>query len=257
MSNPILLSNVTSLLDDMAKEVKWDCGPEGLKIQCMDSTAINLMAVQMKEPFFEDYMCENPMRLGMNVNVLKKIMKMSSPADRVSISCGTEGDKQNCVTFEFESPAGDHLAEYEMRLYDVDSEELGLHGQQDWEYEVRMPSKQFRDMVNNMKEIGDSLSIVFAPGKMVFKASGDFGDGTQEVRDGKEINISKTKEDDEPMENVYTTRAISLLAKDAVGLSSHVTISAASGRPLLLDYALGEEKCGSVKFFIAPKTEGQ
>merc|ERR550514_200062 len=109
----------------------------------------------------------SPLVLKLVADLLDDMVK------EVKLGCGTEGDKQNCVTFEFEDPAGDHTADFEMRLQEVDNEELGLPDMAEYEYEVRMPSKMLRDIVSNMKEIGDSLEMTFLANKVVFKAIGE------------------------------------------------------------------------------------
>ena len=85
------------------------------------------------------------------------------------------------VAFLFEAPDGGRVAEFELRLMDITSENLGIP---DTEYAatVRMPAVEFQRIVKDLATIGDTVEISVTKDGVKFATAGDIGSATVIVR---------------------------------------------------------------------------
>ena len=76
--------------------------------------------------------------------------------DAITIKSDDAGS--DTVAFLFEAPDGGRVAEFELRLMDITSENLGIP---DTEYAatVKMPSAEFARIVRDLASIGDTVVI--------------------------------------------------------------------------------------------------
>ena len=63
-----------------------DATPEGLSLQAMDSAHVSLVALKINEGAFEDYRCDKPLTLGINLSDFAKILKMAKNDDLMILS---------------------------------------------------------------------------------------------------------------------------------------------------------------------------
>merc|ERR1719487_435649 len=158
-----------------------------MQIQTMDSSSTALIFVKMNSKLFDRYDCQHGLSFGINVDVVGKILKMCDQNDRVSLSYGTEGDAQDCVSWEFESPSGTHSIDFEMKTMDVDSQKLSLQ-EGDFQYEVTMPSKNFMESVKVLRETSETAIFTFSENRLTLVANGEHTVSNLEITPVNEAN---------------------------------------------------------------------
>jgi proliferating cell nuclear antigen len=99
--------------------------------------------------------------------------------DAITIKSDDAGS--DTVAFLFEAPDGGRVAEFELRLMDITSENLGIP---DTEYAatVRMPAVEFQRIVKDLATIGDTVEISVTKDGVKFATTGDIGSATVIVR---------------------------------------------------------------------------
>jgi proliferating cell nuclear antigen len=68
-----------------------------------------------------------------------KMLKCAGNDDIVTMKAEDKGDS---VTFMFESPNQDRISDFELKLMDIDSEQMGIPDA-DYEAFIKMPSAEF------------------------------------------------------------------------------------------------------------------
>lgn len=108
-----------SLLQCFEDNVRFDCGPEGIKIMCLANANTCIIKCMLTNNFFEDYVCEKPLLLGLNVKVLGTILKKAKKEDSLSLK-GTE----EILTLSLMD--GSNMTSYDLKLIDIEIDALEI-----------------------------------------------------------------------------------------------------------------------------------
>jgi len=236
---------------DLLQDVIFDCGSSGITVQAMDQSHVSLVSLSLESDGFDPYRCDRNISLGINLVNLSKIMKCAGNDDIITMKAADDADVLNLV---FESQNQDKVADYEMKLTDLDTEHLGIP---DTEYScvVKMPSGEFQRICRDLSHFGDSVVIACTKEGIKFSAAGDIGTGNIKLTQ----KASTDKEDEaviiDMSEGVCLTFALRYLNyfTKATSLSNQVTLKMSANVPLVVEYKI--ESMGSLKYYLAPKIE--
>ena len=87
-----LLQKFVHVLNDVCHEVNFECTDKGLEAQSMDTGHVALVSLRLRETAFAEFKCERPAVLGMNVELLSKILGSCNPQDTLKIRWSTGAD---------------------------------------------------------------------------------------------------------------------------------------------------------------------
>ena len=71
------------------------------QLQAMDNSHVALVAVHIKEEGFENYRCDRPMPLGVNLTSLTKVLKCAKDDDVCTLKAG--GDTTDTLSLVYEA----------------------------------------------------------------------------------------------------------------------------------------------------------
>ncbi|OWM66725.1 hypothetical protein CDL15_Pgr010376 [Punica granatum] len=236
-----LLKKVLEAIKDLVNDANFDCSATGFSLQAMDSSHVALVALLLRSEGFEHYRCDRNMSMGMNLNNMSKMLKCAGNDDIITLKAD---DGSDTVTFMFESPTQDKIADFEMKLMDIDSEHLGIP-EAEYHAIVRMPSAEFARICKDLSSIGDTVVISVTKEGVKFSTRGDIG--TANIPEEATI-IEMT----EPVTLTFALRYMNSFTK-ATPLSNTVTISLSSELPVVVEYKIAE--MGYIRFYLAPKIE--
>ncbi|CAN6308226.1 unnamed protein product [Urochloa humidicola] len=238
-----LLKKVLEAIRELVTDANFDCSGTGFSLQAMDSSHVALVALLLRAEGFEHYRCDRNLSMGMNLNNMAKMLRCAGNDDIITIKAD---DGSDTVTFMFESPKQDKIADFEMKLMDIDSEHLGIP---DSEYQaiVRMPSAEFMRICKDLSSIGDTVVISMTKEGVKFSTSGEIGSANIVCRQNQTV--------DKPEEAtiIEMQEPVSLTFTKASSLSEQVTISLSSELPVVVEYKIAE--MGYIRFYLAPKIE--
>ncbi|RWS29053.1 proliferating cell nuclear antigen-like protein, partial [Leptotrombidium deliense] len=256
LSQGAILKKILDAIKDLVNEASWDCSSTGMSLQAMDTSHVSLVAVQLKSEGFDKYRCDRSVTLGMNLASLSKILKCAGNDDTITIKAPDDGDK---ITLVFDAKNESEVAEYEIKLMNLDSEYLGIPDTT-YSVTVKMPAQKFQRICRDLAQIGDAVTISCVKDSVRFAAKGDMGSGT--------VNLYQTSSADKPEDAVHVTmqepiilsfalKYLNHFAK-ATPLSSQVTLSLSADVPLVVEYTIVDEdndEVGSIRYYLAPKIE--
>lgn len=248
-----LLKKVLEAIKDLLNEATWDCNEHGMSLQAMDSSHVSLVSLMLRADGFDTYRCDRNCSMGINLASMSKILKCASNEDAITIKAGDDGDT---VTYVFESPNGDKVSDYEMKLMDIETDHLGIP-ETNYSCVVKLPAGEFQRICRDLSQIGESVVICCTKEGVKFSASGDLGTGN--IKLAQNANVDKedeavTIEMQEACTLTFALRYLNFFCK-ATPLSGQVSLSMSSEVPLVVEYKIGD--MGHVRYYLAPKIEDE
>merc|ERR1712205_187035 len=241
----VLLKKVVDAMKDLCKDVNFDCSEKGLQVQSMDSSHVALVSLLLRESAFTDFKCDRATSLGMNVDSLGKIFKMCGPNDSLKLRWQNDADT---VNFQCESGDDDRIADFELKLMQIESEHMEIPEQQ-YKVVAKMPSSEFLKICRDLKEFGETMQIQASKDGIRFSVQGDVGTGNV---------MLKPRESDKPEDRAVTAtfalRYLVTFAK-AAPLCSTVELGLGPDSPLSVKYELENAENGYIQFYLAPKID--
>lgn len=252
-----LLKKIIDSIKDLVDQANFDCTSAGIQLQAMDQNHTALVTLLLRADGFDHYTCHRNMTLGLNVASITKILKCVSNDDSVTIRAE---DSADTVTFLFENQEQDKISEFELKLIDINVEQLGIP---DTEYKVTIttPSSRFQNICTHLATIGDVVTITAAKDEVRFSANGEIGAGNITIRPSEGSSDPKkgeaaTKFDvQENVSLAFALRYLGFFTK-ASPLASQVRLSMSKDVPLLVEYSVDEE-LGHVRYYLAPRIEDE
>ncbi|CAG5094155.1 Oidioi.mRNA.OKI2018_I69.XSR.g13298.t1.cds [Oikopleura dioica] len=248
-----VLKQTMDAIKDLIKEAVWDVSSQGLSLQSMDSSHVSLVQVTLKTEGFELFRCDKNLALGVNMDTMQKLLKCANNDDNVKLTADDNGD---LLTMAFESPNGEVTSEYEMKLMDLDIEQLGIP-EQEYSCTIKMPSKEFQGICRDLQNIGENVRLTVVKGGVDFSAQGDIGHAKIHLTESATVDDEMdaiTVDIQEPVNLNFALRYLNFFTK-ATPLSRQVTIQISPDVPMVVGYEI--EGLGHVKYFLAPKIENE
>merc|ERR1719365_491468 len=134
--------------------------------------------MQLTESGFASYRCDSNAVLGIQFAALNKILKCMTSKDSLSIQAQDDGD---IVNFIFESADQKRYSNFELKLNDIDAEQLGIPDT-DYGTTVKMPSAEFQRICRDLAAIGDTVTISATKQGVKFSVNGDIGSGDMTIK---------------------------------------------------------------------------
>eukprot|EP00069_Balaena_mysticetus_P002319 bmy_16007T0 len=236
-----ILKKVLEALKDLINEACWDISSSGVNLQSMDSSHVSLVQLTLRSEGFDTYRCDRNLAMGVNLTSMSKILKCAGNEDIITLRAE---DNADTLALVFEAPNQEKVSDYEMKLMDLDVEQLGIP-EQEYSCVVKMPSGEFARICRDLSHIGDAVVISCAKDGVKFSASGELGNGN--------IKLSQTKMN-EPVQLTFALRYLNFFTK-ATPLSPTVTLSMSADVPLVVEYKIAD--MGHLKYYLAPKIEDE
>ncbi|KXN80819.1 Proliferating cell nuclear antigen [Leucoagaricus sp. SymC.cos] len=190
-----ILKKLLDAIKELVTDANFECNEEGINLQAMDNSHVALVAVHLQSDGFQTYRCDRPMPLGVNLTSLTKVLKCAKDDDICTLKAADEADVLNLV---YEAKNSDRVAEYDMKLMDIDSDQLGIP---DTEYDARitMPSAEFTRIVRDLSLLGESVRIEVSKEGIRFTSEGEAANGNVLLKHS-EGKIGKVKPKEDPDE---------------------------------------------------------
>ncbi|KIO05578.1 hypothetical protein M404DRAFT_140461 [Pisolithus tinctorius Marx 270] len=199
-----LLKRLLDSIKELVTDANFECNEEGINLQAMDNSHVALVAVKLDAEGFKKYRCDRPIPLGVNLTSLTKVLKCAKDDDIITIKANDDADILNLI---YEARHSDRIAEYDMKLMDIDVENLSIP-ETEYDARVTMPSSEFTRIVRDLSVLGESVKIEVSKEGVRFSSEGEAANAnillkqTEGARRkyanyGKDGNESKKEEDDD------------------------------------------------------------
>jgi len=288
LSSGELFKKIVSALSDLVEQGNFQVDSNMISFQGMDSSHVSLVSMQLTESGFANYRCDSNAVLGIQFAALNKILKCMTSKDSLSIQAQDDGD---IVNFIFESADQKRYSNFELKLNDIDAEQLGIPDT-DYATTVKMPSAEFQRICRDLAAIGDTVTISATKQGVQFAVDGDIGAGSMMIKGFVAGSAAKTVKDEdedatqmddededlqmavpsgnvdddggdeddngvriqleESVQQTFSLRYLNNFTK-ATGLSKEVVLRMGAEVPLEVEYKIAD--FGSLRYYLAPKID--
>ncbi|KAG6855462.1 hypothetical protein H0H87_002434 [Tephrocybe sp. NHM501043] len=184
------LKKLLESIKELVTDANFNCNEEGITLQAMDNSHVALVSVLLEATGFKRYRCDHPMPLGVNLTSLTKVLKCAKDDDECTIKAADEADVLNLV---YEAKSSDRIAEYDMKLMDIDLDTLGIP-ETDYEARVSMPSSEFTRIVRDLSLLGESVRIEVSKEGVRFASDGEAANGSVLLKQSDSSAIGKVNQ---------------------------------------------------------------
>lgn len=247
-------SNAFKTLFEVLKEILHDVNiafdKDGMKIMTVDGHHVALVHLKLDAASFEAYDCPNPMKIGINMNNLYKLLKVAGNQDTISFSIQDQDASELAILIEnLEKKTS---TTFKLRLMDVDAETLTMPTIE-FDSIITLPSSYFQRLCKDMNNISEIITIRSARDEIVFSCKGDFACQETVIKDSMaDQSIEMQSKTDEIVEGAYMLKYMNLFNK-AANLSNTLEMYMRKDYPLIMKYNVAS--LGELRFCLAPKVE--
>jgi proliferating cell nuclear antigen len=196
------LKRLLDAVKELVQDANFECNESGINLQAMDNSHVALVSVKLHSDGFALYRCDRPIPLGVNLGSLTKVLKCAKDDDKCTLKATDDGD---VLSLKYEANNADRVAEYDMKLMDIDADTLGIP---DTEYDARvtMVASEFTRIVRDLMSLGESVRIEVSKEGVRFASDGEAAQGnillkqTDAARERYE-NYGKDDEEDDVKED--------------------------------------------------------
>ncbi|AFP65558.1 proliferating cell nuclear antigen (nucleomorph) [Chroomonas mesostigmatica CCMP1168] len=248
-----LLKKIIDSIKDIVTDANLDISSTGLSLQAMDSSHVSLVSLFLQSEGFESFRCDQAVTLGVNLVSLYKILKCSSNEDSVTI---TWKDDPEILSFFFESHLNDRISEFQLRLIQRTSDQLGIP-LTNYPASIRLTSSEYRRICTDLSALGDSVVLEISNQGIKFEVEGDIGKGSITLKPAvkEENKVDRVHiESTDSIKMLFSMRYLSSFSK-ATPLCDKIILKIGKDVPLQMEFKI--ESFGFVRFYLAPKVDNE
>jgi proliferating cell nuclear antigen len=248
LENSKVFKTMVSTLSSIVDETELMISPDQLQIKAMDPSRICLLKIEMQNEDFDEYECEQYVKVPVNLDDLEKIMKRSTSNDSITLVHEAQDNKLKIV---MEMEGTSRKRTFSLALLDLESEEIPL----DNLLQINYPSLWtidpdfFIEAIKDAEIYSEILSIQAEEGRgLRFKSSGQIGEMEYTLGIEDLIDITVTEDSNGNYSLVFLK---SIMGLDSI--TEKLEISLKTDHPLKMIFNLLEG--AEVSYFLAPRVE--
>lgn len=143
----------------------------------MDGSHVALVSLNLSMEGFEHYRADTNMVLGVNVNLLSKVMKLADPQDSITLSAD---DNATHLKLVFENPKTERTTEFTMNLIQLDNEHLAIP-ETEYSSVVSINSGEFTKICKELYSLNETMTITTSPEFVQFSVESEVGSGSIKI----------------------------------------------------------------------------
>lgn len=214
----------------------------------MDGSHVALVSLNLSMEGFEHYRADTAMVLGLNVNLLAKVMKLADPTDSITLMAE---DMPTHLKLIFENTKQERTTEFTLNLISLDQEHLAIP---ETEYcsLVSIPASEFSKICKELYSLNETLTIATAPQFVQFSVESEAGSGSIKLghNDAGAAEERTTLEVSEGVTQQFAIRYLNMFNK-AAPLTTFTRLCLHNEQPLVVEYKI--DNLGVLKYYLAPK----
>ncbi len=246
-------SSAIRILVEALKEILTDTNLQidetGIKLIAMDSSHTVLIHMKLGADKFEFYKCKKPMKIGINMLNLFKLIKTMNNTDTLSFYIKENNENKLGILINNQDKNTQTI--YELNLLTIAEEEIKIPPIE-FETELTLPSSDFQKLIRDMVNIGDNMEIKSVGSSLILNCLGDFANQHTilgETQDG--LQFRHTTSEEYPIQGVFSLKYLILFTK-CTNLCNQIQLYIKNDYPLIIQYTVAS--LGTIRLCLAPNT---
>jgi len=239
-----LLKDMATAISILVDEATFKIEPESLKLRAMDPSRVAMVDFEWPKTVFEEYICNEPMKMCINISELLKLLRRAGKDEVVELSLDEKtGRLQIKIT-------GKYTRNFTMPTLEASEEEVPTP-KINFNVTAKATTEGLRQAIEDAQLVSDHVRIEVDSEKMVLNASGDLMGAIIELQKGSDALLDlETKE---PSKATFSLSYLSEIIKAASATSDIATLEFSTDMPVRLDFQQSKE--GKLTFYLAPRIE--
>jgi proliferating cell nuclear antigen len=237
------LKSCFEVLKDIINDVNMFFDAEGMKIVALDNAKVALINMKLQGDKFEEYSCPEPIKAGVNVSNLFKLLKFITSNDILTIEINNTEHMEIII----ENDIKHTVTKFKLSLLWINDDELQLP-EIDTTCTTILPSIDFQRICRDMGNLASDIYIYRKKNILEISCKGDFAN--QETQLDTEQNDFGGV-----IGNMYSLKYIHLFTK-STGMCSTMKIQQtepSEKMPIIFVYDVAN--LGKIEFYLAAKLD--
>ena len=247
------LKKIVDAIKDLVTEANIDCSPAGINFLSMDSSHVALVTLLIRPDSLDKFTCHRPVTLGVNFTTLSKVIRVGGGNDDSLTLYSAPGS--DVLRLTFENADGTRVSNFDIKLMDIQGEQLGLPDEMNFTGIFSMPSSEFSRTCRDLTILGDTVAIDVCKTHVEFLLQGDNGNASVKLKEGENVKESVSITSKQPSTKASFSLKYLMYFNKAAPLAETVKISIAEELPLMVEYLLDNGDTGYVRYYLASKNE--
>lgn len=164
------IKDLFELLHDLINEGNLECSENGIRLINVNHSGSLLIHLKLLNTSFEKYHCKNPLKLGLNLEEIFKIIKLVEGNETLKLFVSE--DDMNRISVQRYNKEENIINTKSLALYDISSLQRNLP---DIEFDnvIIMPSQRFQKICREFYQFSDKVEIISNNNTLYFKSEGD------------------------------------------------------------------------------------
>ena len=253
--------NILKHLKHFSQDIEIFIDEERLYAQGMDGSQAALFELVLKSDWFTSYDVDEKVVLGINCELIAKVLHCLNNNQIISIEHDSKKDKLKIKLIPREGEKC-MLKEFHIPLFDLDSQLMEIPDA-DYTADLEMDSQEFYQLVDEMSIFGDKLEVNCTGEKVKFTGKGNLGDMTALIKEDDILMYAV--EEDANMSVEYRMSYLKTFTCFS-RINSVVKLHMSENLPMKIQYDMDDDVVDEdeddevvannfVRFFLAPVVE--
>lgn len=199
------LRNSFEMVASLITEAEFDFSDEGLKLISMDPANVCMVVLEIKPSEFIEYSLGTKKSVGLNIINFIQVLKKCRKDETVKFII-------NDNIFEIQY-IGKSVRKFKQPLIDIDSKEKKMPTL-NFKGNFVIGSKEFKDLIDDSKYSGESVSLELSKESLIAKSRADTGSSwSEEIKPSDDFVISITDDTVEKVSSKFSTDYLEKIAK--------------------------------------------
>lgn len=238
------------VLKETLTDVTLEINESGIKMSAVDAGRVSLVHLNLRACNFECFQCNSPISIGLNALTTFRLMKSLSTTDVVTWKINEKTPE--IMTILIENAEKNFRTTYDMKLLDLDDEQISIPSLDNGVTVVTMPSTEFMRNVRDMSHLSDTMDIVMTKNSLQLSCKGEMANQRTVIGESASGLVVQLPDgaDEKVFEGSFALKYLSLFVK-STNLASSCELLLKHNFPLILRYAVAS--LGTIHFCLAPK----
>ena len=232
-------------LKDLLEDVSLEFDHDGIRLVSPDSTHIAMIHLKMDSSNFEDFVCPQPVSVGVNITRLHKLIKSVSNSDTITLFVD-RSDSTSLGLFVENSERRTNT-NFKIGMMDIPPNNIELPPIA-FDSCISLPSSDLQKIIRDMSSIAERVEITNTPDRLTLACKGDFCSQETVLEESNKFT-SNMHTDTTIIQGVFTLSYLAIFCKCSA-LCPSVEINLKNDYPIVFRYSVAA--LGELKLCLSP-----
>ena len=243
LAEPKYLKESISIVSELVTEARFKVTKTGIELVAMDPANVAMVIFKLLASCFVEYEVDTDIRLTINLNNLKQVLKRAKPNDMITLEV-----VENKLSVTLKSKT---KRTFSLPIIDADEKEQKIPDLS-FPITITTDAEQLVEAIEDVDIVGESVSFIGEPATFTVSAEGDMSKAHIEIPADETTTIKTTK--NEKIKAKYSVEYLKKMIA-AGKLAPTVSIQFNKDYPLKLEYKAVDKLLMS--FILAPRVENE